>query len=122
MLKHYKRLFLKSELHLNNEKSVTNLMHKISEPVIIIKKNKQHLRPRFQNTAAEDILPVEKEIELDKNIDSNPKRVETFSSLGSDNDTANSSAEIKGALSEDQGCCNNKTDENRKKSISSLNR
>ena len=65
MLKHYKRLFLKSELHLNNEKSVTNLMHKISEPVIIIKKNKQHLRPRFQNTAAEDILPIEKEIAPD---------------------------------------------------------
>ena len=122
MLEHYKRLFLKSELHLNNEKSVTNLMHKISEPVIIIKKNKQHLRPRFQNTAAEDILPFEKELASDKNFDSNLKHAETFSSLGSDNDTANSSAEIKGEFSQDQGCCNNNTDENRKKNMSYLSR
>ena len=58
MLKRYKRLFIKSELHLTNEKSVTDLIHSISEPVIIIKKNKQHLRPRFQNFAAQEMLPL----------------------------------------------------------------
>ena len=35
------------------------MMDKISEPVIIIKKNKKHLNPRFKNVAATEILPVE---------------------------------------------------------------
>ena len=58
MLRRFKIQFVKSELHLRNEVSVTEMMHKISEPVIIIKKNKRHLNPRFKNTAAQDILPL----------------------------------------------------------------
>ena len=65
MLRRFKVQFVKSELHLRNETSVTDIMHKVSEPVIIIKKNKKHLNPRFKNTAAQEMLPLTEELALD---------------------------------------------------------
>ena len=47
MLKRYKLQFIKSELHLRNEASVTEVIHKIAEPVLIIKKNKRLSKPKF---------------------------------------------------------------------------
>ena len=66
------------------------MMNKISEPVIIIKKNKKHLNPRFKNLAASEILPIEQETgihsqELLQRQDANYKQL--TSSLGSDNDS-----------------------------------
>ena len=62
MLTWYKAQFIKSQLHQRNELSVTQMMDKISEPVIIIKKNRKHLNPKFKNIAAKQILPVEQEL------------------------------------------------------------
>ena len=91
MLRRYKIQFVKGELHLRNENSVTDMMQKISEPVIIIKKNKRHMNPRFKNTAAQDILPLTEEVTPEQ-VEDDTERVDRvvvdkMSSLGSDNES-----------------------------------
>ena len=89
MLTWYKAQFVKSQLHLRNELSVTQMMDKISEPVIIIKKNRKHLNPKFKNEAAQQILPIEQESNFPQ-VDPQMKQNQTkeFTSLGSDNDSS----------------------------------
>lgn len=52
-----KRTFIRSCLHEMNEKSITQVLDKVSEPILIVKrKHRVSMKPKFINKAAKKML------------------------------------------------------------------
>lgn len=56
-LRTIKTTFIRRCLHEMNEKSINDVLDEVSEPIIIVKrKHKMSLKPKYMNKAAKDIL------------------------------------------------------------------